>query len=56
MPVLKIDPPPATNDINVLRNYVSDLYDALYNTIHNLDSDNFNEDFINSLKNIESGE
>ncbi len=50
MAVLKIDPPPATEDINVLRSYVSDLYDALMNVVYNLDGDNMSEEFLNSLQ------
>ncbi len=50
MAVFKIDPPPSTNDITVLRNYVNDLYDALVNMVYNLDGDNMSEDFLNALK------
>lgn len=50
MAVFKIDPPPSTNDITVLRNYVNDLYDALVNMVYNLDGDNMSEDFLNTIK------
>lgn len=58
MAVFKLDPPPATDDVNVLRNYISDLYDALYNVVYNLDSDNMSEEFLSSINsmNNESGE
>lgn len=49
MAVLKIDPPPNTNDVRILRDYVSDLYDAIYNAIYNLDGDNMSEEFLSSL-------
>ena len=55
MAVLKLDPPPTTNDINILRSYVSDMYDALCNVVYNLDADNMSEDFLNSI-NITSNE
>lgn len=45
MAVLRLDPPPSTEDINVLRAYVSDLYDELNNIIYNLDADNMSEEF-----------
>lgn len=54
MAILKIDPPPNTSDVTVLRNYISDLYDTLVNVIYNLDSDNMSEDFLNSLSAIQS--
>lgn len=52
MAVLKIDPPPNTDDVAVLRNYISDLYDTLINVIYNLDGDNMSEDFLNSLNTV----
>lgn len=59
MAVLKLDPPPSTNDIEVLRSYLSDLYDALVNVVYNLDGDNMSEEFFSSLQTSnksESGE
>lgn len=59
MAVLKLDPPPSTNDIEVLRSYLSDLYDALVNVVYNLDGDNMSEEFFSSLhtsNKSESGE
>lgn len=49
MAVLRIDPPPASNDPGVLRNYIADLYEALTGVLYSLDTDNMSEDF---LKNI----
>ncbi len=30
--------------------YLNDLYDAIVNTVYNLDGDNMSEDFLNALK------
>ena len=49
MAVLRIDPPPASNDPGVLRNYIADLYEALTGVLYSLDTDNMSEDY---LKNI----
>lgn len=49
MAVLRIDPPAASNDPGVLRNYIADLYEALTGVLYSLDTDNMSEDF---LKNI----
>lgn len=49
MSVLKLDPPPDTDDIRVLRAYVSELYDAVVNMIYDLDGDNLSEEFLNTL-------
>lgn len=54
MAVLKIDPPPNTNDVTILRNYISDLFDALNNAIYNLDGDNMSEEFLSSLNQNQS--
>ncbi|MGN1434061.1 MAG: hypothetical protein ACI4XI_10210 [Ruminococcus sp.] len=59
MAVLKLDPPPSTNDVSVLRRYINDLYDALVNVVYNLDGDNMSEEFLSSIQtsnNSESGE
>lgn len=50
MAVLKIDPPPSTNDVSVLRSYINDLYDALVNVVYNLDGDNMSEEFLSSIQ------
>lgn len=49
MAVMNIDPPPNTEDIGVLRLYISNLYDVLQNVLSNLDSDNMSEEFLESL-------
>lgn len=49
MAVLKLDPPPSTNDVSVLRGYINDLYDALVNVVYNLDGDNMSEEFLSSI-------
>lgn len=49
MAVLKLDPPPETDNINVLRSYINDLYDALINVVYNLDGDNMSDEFLNSI-------
>ena len=59
MAVLKLDPPPSTNDVSVLRSYINDLYDAIENVVYNLDGDNMSEEFLSSIQiqnKIESGE
>lgn len=59
MAVLKLDPPPSTNDVSVLRGYINDLYDALINVVYNLDGDNMSEEFLSSIhtsNKSESGE
>ena len=59
MAVLKLDPPPSTNDVSVLRGYINDLYDALVNVVYNLDGDNMSEEFLSSIhtsNKSESGE
>lgn len=56
MAVLKLDPPPASDDINTLRSYINDLYDAICNIVYNLDSDNMSEEFLESIYNNGSGE
>lgn len=59
MAVLKLDPPPSTNDVSVLRGYINDLYDAIVNVVYNLDGDNMSEEFLSSIhtsNKSESGE
>jgi hypothetical protein len=54
MAVLKLDPPPSTDDVTILRAYINDLYDALRNVIYNLDGDNMSEEFLGTLNITES--
>ena len=55
MAVLRIDPPPASDDPAVLRRYIADFYEAVNSVIYNLDSDNMSEDFMSGI-NISKGE
>lgn len=49
MGVFKLDPPPNTDDVTILRKYINDMYDAIRNVIYNIDKDNLSEEFINNL-------
>lgn len=51
MAVLRIDPPPASNDPAVLRSYIADLYEALTGVLYSLDTDNMSEDFLKNIGN-----
>lgn len=55
MAVMNIDPPPNTDDVRVLRLYLSNLYDVLKNILSNLDSDNMSEEFLKSLGGNDNG-
>lgn len=55
MAVMNIDPPPNTDDVRVLRLYVSNLYDVLVNVLSNLDSDNMSEEFLENLGGNDNG-
>lgn len=46
MAVLRIDPPPASDDPAVLRRYIADLYEALTGVLYSLDGDNMSEEFM----------
>lgn len=50
MAVLRLDPPPASDDPAVLRRYIADLYEALTGVLYSLDTDNMSEEFIKNLK------
>lgn len=49
MAVLRIDPPPASDDPAVLRRYIADLYEALTGVLYSLDTDNMSEDFLQNM-------
>lgn len=49
MSVLKLDPPPETDDIRELRAYVNDLFTALSNVVYNIDEDNFSDEFLSKM-------
>ena len=44
MAILKLDPPPETDDAAELRAYISDLYDELKNIVYNIDGDNLSDE------------
>ena len=45
----KLDPPPSTNDIGEMRNYLNDMYEQLAFVLSNIDSDNITDDFLSAL-------
>lgn len=49
MAVLKLDPPPETDDIRELRAYMTELYDVLCSVLYNIDEDNLSEEFLNNI-------
>ena len=49
MAVLRIDPPPASDDPAVLRKYIADLYEALTGVLYSLDTDNMSEEFLSNI-------
>ena len=49
MAVFKMDPPPETDDVRVLRAYVSDLFEKLNAVLYQIDEDNFSEEFLERL-------
>lgn len=55
MAILRIDPPPNTDNVRVLQAYVSDLYEALTNVLSNIDEDNINEEFLNTINRLNGG-
>lgn len=49
MAVFKLDPPPSTNDMAELRNYINDMYEQVAFVLGNIDSDNMTDDFLSAL-------
>lgn len=47
--VIKLDPPPITDDVSELRNYVSDLYESLTAVFYSIDSENMTEEFLEKV-------
>mgnify|MGYP006938627519 FL=1 len=45
----KLDPPPSTNDISEMRNYLNDMYEQLAFVLSNIDSDNITDDFLSAI-------
>lgn len=52
MSVLKIDPPPVSDDPAILRRYIADLYEALSGVLYSLDRDNMSEEFMTSISGL----
>lgn len=53
MALLKLDPPPETDDVRELRAWTNDMYEQVSFVLRNIGEDNFEEDFFDKLK-IES--
>ncbi len=49
MAVLKLDPPPETDDIRVLRSWANEMYEAVSFVFQNIGEDNLEEDFFNKI-------
>ena len=45
----KLAPPPSTNDIGEMRNYLNDMYEQLAFVLNNIDSDNITDDFLSAI-------
>lgn len=45
----KLDPPPSTNDMGEMRNYLNDMYEQLAFVLNNIDSDNITDDFLSAI-------
>lgn len=52
MAVLKLDPPPETDDINVIRAWANELYEQVNFVLSNIGEDNLEQDFFDKLNNI----
>ena len=46
----KLDPPPSTNDIVEMRNYLNDMFEQLAFVLSNIDSDNITDDFLSAIE------
>jgi hypothetical protein len=51
----KLDPPPSTNDIGEMRNYLNDMYEQLAFVLSNIDSDNITDDFLSAIGQSQKG-
>lgn len=49
MATFKLDPPPSTNDIGEMRNYLNDMYEQLAFVLSNIDIDNITDDFLSAI-------
>lgn len=55
MAVLKLDPPPVTDDIRVLRAWANEMYEQMNFVLANIGEDNLEEDFFEKLNNRSKG-
>lgn len=55
MAVLKLDPPPVTDDIRVLQAWANELYEQVNFVLANIGEDNMEEDFFEKLTNRAAG-
>lgn len=55
MAVLKLDPPPETDDINVIRAWANELYEQVNFVLSNIGEDNLEQDFFDKLNNMNGG-
>lgn len=49
MAILKLDPPPETEDIRELRGWANEMYEAFSFVLRNIGEDNLEEDFFNKI-------
>ena len=49
MAVLKLDPPPETEDVRELRAWANDMYEQVSFVLQNIGEENFEEDFFDKL-------
>jgi hypothetical protein len=52
MAVLKLDPPPETEDVRELRAWANDMYEQVSFVLQNIGEENFEEDFFDKLSRI----
>lgn len=55
MAVLKLDPPPETEDVRVLRAWANEMYEQVSFVLGNIGEDNFEEDFFDKLNRTVNG-
>ncbi len=55
MAVLKLDPPPETDDINVIRAWANELYEQVNFVLSNIGEDNLEQDFFDKINNMNGG-
>lgn len=51
MAVLKLDPPPATDDVRVLSAWANEMYENVNYVLSHIGEDNLEEDFYNKINN-----